>query len=392
MTASSPPPSPSASVETGLECLAGSGFAELKGHAVAVLTHPAAILPDAAHAVDALLQGGVDVRALLGPEHGFRGSAQAGFAEDETVDPATGIPVVDTYLAEVPDVAARLSELHIDTVLIDLQHSGARFYTYESSMYDAIRAAASAGAWVVVLDRPNPIGGQAVDGPVLEPGYASFVGRAPVPIRHGMTMGELARLFADLVAAPEPEVVPMRGWRRAMLFPDTGLPWVAPSPNLPTPASALCYPGTCLFEGTDVSVGRGTTTPFELLGAPWIDASLARALRALDLPGVAVREAYFSPVANLHAETGCCGVQLHITDPFAFDALRVALHMLTYIQRHWPEQLGFRAESFDLLAGTSRIREAVLAGAAADEIAGSWQAEAARFRRDRAPYLLYDLE
>jgi uncharacterized protein YbbC (DUF1343 family) len=379
-------------VETGLEHLAADGFAQLKGCAVAVLTHPAAILPDATHAVEALLRGGVEIRALLGPEHGFRGSAQAGFSESETVDAATGIPVVDTYLADVPEVAARLAELGADTVVVDLQNSGSRFYTYESSMYDAIGAAATARARVVVLDRPNPIGGVAVDGPVLDPAYASFVGRAPIAVRHGMTMGELARLFAQLLAAPEPDVVPMRGWRRAMLFAQTGLPWVPPSPNLPTPDSALCYPGTCLFEGTDVSEGRGTTTPFELLGAPWIDATLARELRAAQLPGVAVREAYFSPVVGLHSEAGCCGVQLHVTDPLTFDPLRVALHMLTSIQRHWPERLGFREQSFDLLCGSSRIREAVLAGAGADEIADSWREEAARFRADRGPHLVYELE
>jgi uncharacterized protein YbbC (DUF1343 family) len=383
---------PTASVETGLERLAHDGFVQLKGHAVAVLTHPAAILPDAAHCVDVLLRGGVDIRALLGPEHGLRGSAQAGFSEAEAVDAATGLPVVDTYHAAVPDVAARLAELQVDTVVVDLQHCGARFYTYESSMHDTISAAAPAGVRVVVLDRPNPIGGVAVDGPVLEPAYASFVGRAPISVRHGMTMGELARFFAEYVGAPAPDVVPMRGWRRAMLFPETGLPWVAPSPNLPTTATALCYPGTCLFEGTNVSEGRGTTTPFELLGAPWIDGTLARELRAARLPGVAVREAYFAPVAGLHIEVGCGGVQLHITDPLAFDPLRVAMHMLTILKRHWPERLGFREQSFDLLSGTSRIREAVLAGVDADEIAGSWRDEAARFRRDREPYLIYDVE
>jgi uncharacterized protein YbbC (DUF1343 family) len=376
-------------VETGLARLAREEFAAVKGRRVAVLTHPAAILPDASHAVDVLLSGGVDVKALLGPEHGVRGSAQAGFSETSAVDPGTGLPVVDTYLRGPEEIAHRLTELGVDTVLVDLQNVGARFYTYESSLYDVIRTAALAGIAVLVADRPNPIGGAAVDGPVLEPAYASFVGRAPIAVRHGLTMGELARLFAAQLGAPAPEAARLAGWRRDMLFAETGLPWVPPSPNLPTPASALVYPGTCLFEGTQVSVGRGTTTPFELLGAPWLDDSWARDLRARNLPGVLFRAVHFVPVADLHAQTPCCGVQLHVTDPRAFDPLRTAIYMLTSVWRGWPDELGFRESAFDRLSGTNRIREAVLAGLGAEEIVELWQAQAAAFRALRESALMY---
>jgi len=378
----------SATVQTGLARLAGDGFAALKGRAVAVLTHPAAILPDATHVVDALLAGGVDVRALLGPEHGIRGSAAEGFSETAAADPATGLPVVDTYLLEAEQLAQRLAALDVDTVLVDLQNAGSRFYTYESSLHDVIRAAASLGIRVLIADRPNPIGGEAVDGPVLEPAHASYVGRAPIALRHGLTMGELGRLFAAQAGAPEPEVAELSGWRREMLFAETGLPWVPPSPNLPTPGSALTYPGTCLFEATQISVGRGTATPFELLGAPWMDGSWARDLRAANLAGVVFRAAYFAPVAGLHAGELCAGVQLHVTDPRAFDPLLTAMHMLTSAWRRWPEQLGLRP-TLELLAGTDRIRESLLAGLGAAEIVELWQAEAAAFRDLRGDVLLY---
>jgi uncharacterized protein YbbC (DUF1343 family) len=273
-------------------------------------------------------------------------------------------------------------------VLIDLQNAGSRFYTYESSMHDVIRAAAALGIRVLIADRPNPIGGEAVDGPVLEPGHASYVGRAPIALRHGLTMGELGRLFAAQTGSPEPEVSTLSGWSRDMLFPETGLFWVPPSPNLPTPGSALTYPGTCLFEATQVSVGRGTTTPFEMLGAPWMDGGWARDLRAADLPGVVFRAAYFAPVAGLHAGELCAGVQLHVTDPQAFDPLLTAMHMLSSAWRRWPEQLGLRP-TLELLAGTDRIREGLLAGRDAERIIELWQTEAAQFRDVREGVLLY---
>lgn len=375
-------------VRTGLERLAESGFSELQGRAVALLTHPAAILPDATHSADALVAGGVYVRLLLGMEHGVRGSAQAGESETAATDPGTGIAVVETYGREPAEVVERLTAAGVDTLVIDLQNSGARFYTYESSVHDLIRATAQTSMRIIVLDRPNPIGGDVVDGPLLDPEHASFVGRERIALRHGMTMGELARLFAARLGAPAPEVVALEGWHRDMLFEETGLPWVPPSPNLPTPGSVLCYPGTCLFESTDVSVGRGTTTPFELLGAPWMDSSWARGLRALTLPGVVFREAYFVPVADLHAGATCCGVQLHVTDPRAFDPLRTGLEMLVSAHRRWPERIGFR-DSFELIAGTDRLRKDLLAGRDAATIADFWRPDVEEFRAARESFLLY---
>lgn len=378
-----------AQVMTGLARLAADGPPPaLSARRVGVLTHPAAVLADGTPAVDVLRAQGVDVRLLLGAEHGLRGTAQAGESEAADVDPLTGLRILDTYRLSVAELSQQLDG--VDAVAIDLQHSGARFYTYESTVHDMIQACAQADVDVVVLDRPNPLGGTVVDGPVLEPAYASFVGRSPIPVRHGMTLAELARFVAKRDDLPEPEIVPMTGWRRGMLFADTGLPWVPPSPNLPTAISALCYPGTCLFEGVNVSVGRGTANPFELVGAPWLDGRYAQALRQVGLPGVVVREAYFEPVADVYTGSVCCGVQLHVTEPRAFDPLRTAVHMLTELVHGWPQCIEFLATHFDLLAGTGRLRQAVLDDAEADQAVASWRAEAAAFRDERREFLLYD--
>lgn len=378
-----------AQVMTGLARLAADGPAPtLIGRRIGVLTHPAAILPDATQAVDVLRAMDVDVRLLLGAEHGLRGTAQAGESEPADVDQVTGLRILDTYRLSVAELGRRLGD--VDAVVVDLQHSGARFYTYESTLHDVLHACAEANVDVVVLDRPNPLGGAVVDGPVLELEYASFVGRDAIPLRHGLTLGELARLFAKRNALPEPQIVPMSGWRRGMLFADTALPWVPPSPNLPTGISALCYAGTCLFEGVNVSVGRGTASPFELIGAPWIGSRFAQRLRRSGLPGVVLREAYFEPTADVHAGTVCCGVQLHVTEPRAFDPLRTAIHLLVELLRSWPERAEFRASHFDLLVGKADIREALSGGLAADPIVASWRAEAAAFRDERREFLLYD--
>lgn len=374
---------------TGLARVAAEGPPPtLRGRRVGVLTHPAAILPDGTQAVDVLRGMGIDIRLLLGAEHGLRGTAQAGESESADMDPVTRLPILDTYRATVDEVSERLAD--VDAVVVDLQHSGARFYTYESTLHDVMHACARAHVEVVVLDRPNPLGGEVVDGPVLEPEHVSFVGRTPIPVRHGLTLGELARLFAALGGLPEPEIVTMTGWRRGMLFADTALPWVAPSPNLPTAISALCYPGTCLFEGVNVSVGRGSANPFELVGAPWLDHHYAQALRRRGFPGVILREAYFEPVADVYAGEACCGVQLHVTEPRTYDPLRTAMHLLAGLVESRPRRTEFRPAHFDLLAGTTRIREALAAGQDPDRIADSWRAEAAAFRDERRAFLLYN--
>jgi uncharacterized protein YbbC (DUF1343 family) len=360
---------------------------DFRGARTALLGGPASVLPDLGHTVDALAAAGLRVVAVLGPEHGFRGSMQAGFSEDPGVDPATGVPVIDAYDQPMDEV---LQAANAQVVIVDLQHVGARFYTYESSLHDLIAAAPRSGTQVVVCDRPNPVTGSAVAGPVLDPAFASFVGRGRVPVRHGMTIGELALLFASWHdAADLVQVVPMAGWRRDMWFDETGLPWVPPSPNIPTPGTALCYPGTCLMEGTSLSAGRGTTTPFELVGAPWIGHELASRLRALRLPGVAFREAHFVPQFDRYAGQPACGVQLHVTDRVLFDPLRACLEILVAADALWPGQLTFSASHFDRLAGSDRLRADLQAGAAPADIVAGWDADIVDFAAVRAAHLLY---
>ncbi|MBS2539013.1 DUF1343 domain-containing protein [Catenulispora sp. NF23] len=374
---------------SGLERLvhAGKPFA---GQRVGLLTHPAAITSDGRHAAHALLDAGADLRALFGPEHGVLGTAQAGESESAATDSSTGLPVYDTYNHSVEHLSGMLAEARIDVLAVDLQNAGARFFTYESSLYDALAAAALIGLRVCVLDRPNPLGGQAVAGPILDQAYSSFVGRAPIPVRHGMTMGELGGLFAARLGVEAPEVVTLAGWDPARLFGATGLPWVPPSPNLPTPISALIYPGTCFLEGTNVSVGRGTTTPFELLGAPWLDRGFAERLRAAEPAGIAVREAYATPAFDRYAGRQICGAQLHVTDPGAVDPLAVGVTVLCALRDGWLGRLRFRDEHFDLLAGSDGLRTALNKGRSAEEILEEWREPARRFAEvEREPYLLY---
>ncbi|EFL14282.1 DUF1343 domain-containing protein, partial [Streptomyces sp. C] len=276
-------------VRTGFERLAADGYAELAGQRVGVVTNPTGITADARHLVDVLhADERVDLVAVFGPEHGFRGTAQAGGSEAAGRDPATGLPVYDTYGRSGQQLADVFTAAGVDTVVFDIQDVGARFYTYIWTLYDCMRAAALARKAVVVLDRPNPVGGRRAAGPVLERAYASFVGREPVALAHGMTAGELALLFNGEFlkgAGPRLRVVPVSGWRRGSFFGETGLPWLPPSPNMPTPDTALAYAGTCLFEGTNLSEGRGTTTPFEVVGAEGVDRRWAEAANALGLPG-----------------------------------------------------------------------------------------------------------
>ncbi|GAA5019915.1 DUF1343 domain-containing protein [Kitasatospora paranensis] len=376
-------------VRTGLDTLLRSGRPLFAGERVGLATHAAAVTADLRHGADALLAAGADLRALFGPEHGMRGTAPAGASEGERRDAGTGLPVHDTYLKEGPALAELVERAGIDVLLVDLQHVGVRFFTYESTLYDLIAATAATGTRLVVLDRPDPLGGHAVQGPPLDEAFSSFVGRTPLPLRHGMTMGELAPLFAERLGAPVPEVVPLEGWTGGV-WQSTGLPWVPPSPNLPTPAAAHCYPGSCLFEGTNLSVGRGTATPFEFVGAPWLDGSLAAGLRALDLPGVRFREAWTSATADVHAGEPVCGVQWHVTDPDVFEPLTAAVELLALLLARWPERFAFRDRHFDLLAGGDRLRTDLLAGVSPQRITAAWTASAEQFAgHDRLPHLRY---
>ncbi|MFJ8165385.1 exo-beta-N-acetylmuramidase NamZ domain-containing protein [Streptomyces sp. NPDC096136] len=386
-------PRPPGRVRTGFDRLAAGGYAELAGRRVGVVTNQTGITADARHLVDVMhADARVDLVAVFGPEHGFRGTAQAGGSEGAGRDPATGLPVYDAYGRSGRQLADLFTAAGIDTLVFDLQDVGARFYTYVWTLYDCMRAAAAAGKEVVVLDRPNPVGGLRAAGPVLDRPYASFVGREPIALAHGMTVAELARLFHGEFlggAGPRLRTVPMAGWRRGSFFGETGLPWVPPSPNVPTPDTALVYAGTCLFEGTTLSEGRGTTTPFELVGAEGVDRRWAEAANGLGLAGVWFREAWFTPAFSKHAGRVCGGIRLVVHDREAFDPVRAGIGLLVTARRAW-SGFGWREDRWiDRLTGSDRVRTLVDAGAGVEEIAGDWAAGLARFAAVREEYLLY---
>ncbi|MFC8954134.1 exo-beta-N-acetylmuramidase NamZ domain-containing protein [Streptomyces sp. NPDC057101] len=379
-------------VRTGFERLAADGYALLAGERVGVVTNPTGVTRDARHIVDVMhADARVDLAAVFGPEHGFRGTAQAGGSEGRYDDPATGLPVYDTYLKSGQPLADVFTASGVDTVVFDIQDVGARFYTYIWTLYDCMAAAAFAGKRFVVLDRPNPVTGRAALGPVLDRAFATFVGREPIAQAHGMTVAELARLFnGEFLTSPVAlETVRMTGWRRTDFFDATGLPWVPPSPNMPTPDTALVYSGTCLFEGTNLSEGRGTTRPFELLGAEGIDRRWAEAANALGLPGVRFREAYFAPTFSKFQGKTVGGVQVHVHDRQSFDPVRTGIGLLVTARNSW-SGFAWRADHWiDKLTGSTRVRTLIDAGAGVDETVGAWQTDLTAFRAVRKEYLLY---
>ncbi|MGX2998104.1 exo-beta-N-acetylmuramidase NamZ family protein [Streptomyces sp. JNUCC 64] len=390
-------PGPRRRTLTGFERLAAEGYARLAGERVGIVTNPTGVTRDLRHVVDVMhADDRVDLVAVFGPEHGFRGTAQAGGSEGRHDDPATGLPVHDTYRLRGERLAEVFRTSGVDTVVFDIQDIGARFYTYIWTLYDCMEAAGLAGKRVVVLDRPNPVTGRNAYGPVLRREFATFVGREPLAQAHGMTVAELARLFAGeyLTGPVELDTVPMSGWRRGDFHDATGLPWVPPSPNVPTPETALVYAGTCLFEGTNLSEGRGTTRPFELLGAQGLDGRWAAAANELELPGVRLREAYFTPISGKFAGTTVGGVQLHVHDREVFDPVRTGIGLLVTARRVWN---GFvwrfdRAPGthwVDHLTGSPLVRTLIDAGAGTDEVVAAWRTELSAFRAVRRRYLAY---
>ncbi|OON82323.1 exo-beta-N-acetylmuramidase NamZ family protein [Streptomyces tsukubensis] len=379
-------------LRTGFERLQAAGYRQLAGQKVGVVTNPTGVTREVRHIVDVMhADSRIDLRAVFGPEHGFRGTAQAGGSEGGETDPATGLPVYDTYLKNGQPLAEIFTRSGVDTIVYDIQDAGARFYTYIWTLFDCMEAAALAGKRFLVLDRPNPITGRAAHGPVLHKEFASFVGREPIAQQHGMTVAELARLFnADFLDRPvELDTVLMTGWRRDDFYDASGLPWVPPSPNMPTPDTALVYPGTCLFEGTNLSEGRGTTRPFELLGAEGIDRRWAQAATELGLPGVSFREAYFAPTFSKFAGKTVGGVQLHVHDRDSFDPVRTGVGLLVTAKRVW-SGFAWRADNaIDRLSGSTSVRTLVDAGAGLDEVAAAWQSDLSRFRAVRRRHLLY---
>ncbi|KMS68630.1 hypothetical protein ACM01_38290 [Streptomyces viridochromogenes] len=378
--------------QTGFERLAADGYALLDGRRVGIVTNPTGITRNVRHIVDVMhADDRVNLTAVFGPEHGFRGTAQAGGSEGRYDDPATGLPVYDTYLKSGRPLADIFTASGVDTVVFDIQDVGARFYTYIWTLYDCMEAAQLAGKRFVVLDRPNPVTGRSAQGPVLHKEFATFVGREPISQAHGMTVAELARLFnGEFLTTPVPlETVRMTGWRRSDFHDASGLPWVPPSPNMPTPDTALVYAGTCLFEGTNLSEGRGTTRPFELLGAEGVDGRWAAAANELGLAGVHFREAYFAPTFSKFQGKTIGGVQIHVHDRTAYDPVRTGIALLVTAKKVW-SGFGWRPDNWiDKLTGSTRVRTMIDAGAGTDDVVAGWQRELAAFRRVRKEYLLY---
>jgi uncharacterized protein YbbC (DUF1343 family) len=381
---------------TGLDLLISTQLDLVRGKRVGLVTHPAAVLPDLTSAVDALLDADVRLTALFGPEHGFDGSAADGAAIGDTVHLRIGLPVLSLYGPTREPTPAMLAD--VDVLVFDMQDVGARFYTFISTLFYVLRGAARAGKPVVVLDRPNPINGARVEGPLVEPGLESFVGIAPIPIRHGLTTGELALyLNAEHHLGADLTVVELQGWRREMWFDQTGLPWAPTSPGIPQLSTATVYPGMCFVEGTNLSEGRGTALPFEIVGAPWLDGyELAQSLNRLELPGVRFRPLTFIPSAGKHAGQKCSGAQVHVIDREALRPVTTGLHVLAACRAQAPDKFEFlpsswegRPPHFDLLTGVAAVRPGLVDGAPVAEITASWPEIEARFAEKRKPYLLY---
>lgn len=312
-----------------------------------LVTNFTGVLPDLTRNVDGLRAAGLNLVALFGPEHGLRGSVQAGQTEHDEVDAHTGLPLFDTYLKTPAEIREMFDAAGLDAVIFDMQDIGTRFYTYVWTMFDCMLAAATSRLRFAVLDRPNPIGGEVCSGPGLDEHFSSFVGRADIPMRHGATAGELAVFFNQTIIpsrvgdALDLQVVRMRNWTRNMYFDETGLAWVPPSPNIPTLDSALAFAGMGLFEGTNLSEGRGTTRPFETIGAPYVDARLIGELRQLGLPGVIFRETWFVPTFHKYAGETLRGFQLHVTARSAFDPVATAVTVLRTVKRLYPDDFHF---------------------------------------------------
>jgi len=376
-----------AQVRTGIDVLAAESCERLRGRKVGLITNPTGRTRDGHRTVDVLHAAeGVELVALFSPEHGWDGVLDRKVGD--TRDVATGLPVYSLYGKTRSPTAAMLRG--VDTLVFDIQDIGCRFYTYVSTMRNAMETAAAHELRFVVLDRPNPIGGLATAGPVATDARRDFVAAHRVPLRHGMTTGELASMMAgeDAILV-DLEIVACEGWQRADLFDRTGLYWVNPSPNMRCLTQALLYPGVGLIEGTNVSVGRGTDTPFEIVGAPWCDgAALAATLRAAKLPGVTFVPVRFTPDASRHEGETCSGINLVITDWRAFEPVRTGIHLACALHTLHPK--AWDTARLDWLLKDEASAAAIRAGEDADAIVASWQPGLKLFRLRRKPFLLYE--
>jgi uncharacterized protein YbbC (DUF1343 family) len=355
-------------VRVGAEILVDKQLGLLADKRVGIICNHTSVLPDGTHIVDTLIHLGVHVTTLFGPEHGIRGMTAAGETVKTGTDPRTGLPVFSLYGRVKKPTPEMLR--NVDVLVFDIQDVGSRFYTYASTMAYAMESAAYNGKEFIILDRPNPINGIDVEGPILDSVFKSFVGLFPIPIRHGMTIGEIAKMIVGEKWQPSNfllTVIPIEGWKRETWYDQTGLPWVPPSPNMKTLATATVYPGTCLFEGTNVTEGRGTPKPFEEIGAPWINGdSLSKRLAAYPLPGVAFTPMTFTPAADSisapnpkYKNEPSGGVYVDITDRTTFQPVKTACIILQAIHQLYPGKLKFLSTHFDRLAGTSSLRLAL---------------------------------
>jgi uncharacterized protein YbbC (DUF1343 family) len=403
-------------VKLGVDVLFERRIDLIKGKKVGLITNPSGVDGRLRSTIDLFRDHpGVELTALYGPEHGVRGNAQAGEYVPFYMDEKFKVPVFSLYGPSMKPQAGMLKGIDefmrsfdtthadkklessmtkdIDVLVYDIQDVGTRVYTYEATMAYAMQAAAEAGIDFIVLDRPNPITGDSMEGPILEyPEFSSFVGIYPVPLRFGLTIGELARLYNEkfLEKKAKLTVVPMDGWTRGMWHDQTGLPWVIPSPNMPTPETAMVYPGQVFFEGTNVSEGRGTTRPFEFFGAPWIDGfELTKKLNSLGLPGVIFREQWFTPIFSKFKEEMCGGCQIHVTDRNIYRSLETTLHIIKAIRDLYPRKFQFHEKYFDKIMGTASVRKAIEAGTDVSEIVAGWADGLAKFAELRKLFLLY---
>jgi uncharacterized protein YbbC (DUF1343 family) len=388
-------------VTLGSTRLLASG--KLRGQRIGLVSNPASVDHRLHHLVDSMAgDPGLNVAALFGPQHGFRSDVQDNMIETPHTELDAGgkkrVPLYSLYSDTREPTAEMLRD--VDVLVIDLQDVGTRIYTYMYTMANCMRAARKCGLKVLVCDRPNPIGGVEIEGITLEPGHESFVGQFPIPTRHGMTIGELARLFNEHFAiGADIEVIAMEGWRRTMYWDDTGLPWVMPSPNIPTLDSAIAFPGTVHIEGTNASEGRGTTRPFELVGAPWVRAeAFAASLNARGLPGVWFRPVVFEPTFQKHARVTCGGCQIHVLDRQQFKPALTGMAIIDELRAADPASFRWKDPPYeyehdkvpiDVISGSASVRRDINAGVRAEQIAASWANGVAAFRELRKPYLLY---
>ncbi|WP_026692363.1 exo-beta-N-acetylmuramidase NamZ family protein [Peribacillus kribbensis] len=380
----------------GVEVLLQDKLNLLKGKRVGLITNPTGVDQKLTSIVDLFWKNpNVNLTALYGPEHGVRGSAQAGDYVEYYTDEKTGLPVYSLYGKTKKPTSEMLK--NVDVLVFDIQDAGARYYTYIYTMALAMEAAKENHIPIIVLDRPNPLGGEKVEGPVLEEKYSSFIGEYAIPVRHGMTVGELADLFnKEFGIGADLTVVKMEGWKREMYYDNTPLQWVLPSPNMPTLDTAEVYPGAALIEGTNISEGRGTTKPFELIGAPFIDGDkLADTLNALDLPGVEFRSASFIPTFSKHVNLLTHGIQIHVTDRRYYKSFETGLQIVKTIHDMYPGQFAFRTPAannisyFDNLTGSGLIRKGIEEGKTVAEMKAEWQGGLDNFMKIRKKYLLY---